>query len=89
MTTDETKFYCKNVWQCSTEYRAHLAFELIRTYGLYSGPPDKNGKVTRVWEPHEIVERAYALVDEWFNAAVSRGDIAELTAQSKKSRSLA
>ena len=75
---DEPKFLCVNAWGCATDYRTHLAFELIRNYGLVTGSTDKDGKVTHI-PPEEVVGRAFALVDEWVKVAVSRGEFGRLT----------
>jgi hypothetical protein len=76
---NDQKFFCVNAWGCATDYRTHLAFELIRNYGLVSAMPDADGKPLKLVTPEEIVGRAFALVDEWARVAMSRGEFGLLS----------
>lgn len=72
MNVKDERFLCSNAWGCLTDYRAHLAFELIRANGMVAAVmPSPN--VATLLPPKEVVARAWDLVDEWTRIAIERG----------------
>lgn len=65
------------------EFRSAMAWQLIERFGLISGrrgTEDSQGRAAiEEMPPAEIVQRAFAIADEFVEAAQSRGELKEFT----------
>lgn len=65
------------------EYRAQLAWELIRSHpnicGVEAGEDSTGRAKLRLQSPKEVVERSFAIADLFLATAIERGDIQEVS----------